>query len=106
MISEQLNRRVIIQQDIGATRNSIGEHVEDWVDVATVWAGKKNQASREYFAASKINAELTDLFIIRYRSDIDSKMRLVFDGKNYNIIGAPDPDGSRRELQLITKVVD
>lgn len=104
--SAQLRQKATIQQDTGNTRNSAGEHVANWTTFATCRAQKVHQTSREFFAAQKVNAEMTDLFIIRYRSGVDAKMRLVFDEKTYDIIGAPDPDGRRRELHVLCKVVE
>lgn len=106
MRSAQLRQKATLQQDTGTGRDSAGGVVPNWVNVAIVRAQKVHQSAREFFAASKVNAELTDLFIIRYRADIDAKMRLVVDGKNYDIIGAPDPDGRRRELHVLCKVVE
>lgn len=83
----------------------MGGVVETWIDVATVRASKAHQTSREFFSAQKVNAETTDLFIIRYRVGITSKMRVSFDGKIYDIIGASDPDGRRREIHISCKEV-
>lgn len=99
-----LNRQITIQQ-YTATRDSYGGEVQTWADHVTVWAQKSHRTSREFFAAQKVNAETTDMFIIRYRSGIAVKMRVVFDGKTYDIIGANDPDGTRRELHLLCSEV-
>lgn len=95
-----LNRQITIQQ-YTATRDSYGGEVQTWADLATVWAKKAHRTSREFFAAQKTNAETTDMFIIRFRSGITTKMRVTFDGKTYDISGADDPDGNRRELQIL-----
>ena len=99
-----LNRQIQLQYKT-ISRATDGSETETWVTQNTVWASKAHQSSREFFSAQKINAETTDLFIIRYRKLIDPKMRVVFDGKNYNIIGTPDPDGKRRELHLLCREV-
>lgn len=99
-----LNRQITIQQ-YAATRDTFGGEVQTWANVATVWASKAHRTSREFFAAQKTNAETTDLFIIRYRSGITPKVRVIFDGKTYDIIGANDPDGRRRELHLLCSEV-
>lgn len=94
----ELNRKITIQS---FTPDSVDEEIKVWANVATPWAKKVHRTSREFFAAQKINSETTDLFIIRYRTGIDTKMRVVFDGRNYDIIGADDPDGSRTELHIL-----
>lgn len=98
----ELRNRIILQQ-CQVAQNENGFPVETWTTIATVWASKAHQSSREFFAAQKINSETTDLFIIRYRDNVAPEMRVVYNGQNYRIIGAPDPDGRRRELHLLCK---
>lgn len=105
MRAGDLRNRITLQQQT-KTRDAIGGEIVTWVDVATVWAEKLHQTSREFYGSQKTNAELTDLFKIRYREGVDTKMRLVFGDKIYDIIGAPDPDGRRRELWLLCKAVE
>ena len=100
-----LNRQITIQQ-YTVTRDSYGGEVQAWADLVTVWAQKAHRASREFFAAQKVNAETTDMFIVRFRSGVTAKMRVTFDGKTYDIIGADDPDGRKRELQLLCRAVE
>jgi SPP1 family predicted phage head-tail adaptor len=104
MQAGKLNTRLTLQHAT-LTRDEMGGEIETWVDVVIVWASKAHQTSREFFAAQKINAETTDLFVIRYREGITTKMRAVCYGKTYDIIGAPDPDGRRRELHLLCKEI-
>lgn len=101
----ELNRKITIQQ-CTATRDGSGGEIPAWSNVATPWAKKVHRTSREFFGAQKINAETTDMFIIRYRLGITVKMRVIFDNKTYDIIGADDPDGSRRELYMLCKAVE
>ena len=105
MRAGELRSRITIES-YTATRDSMGGEVKTWSTVATVWASKAHQTSREFFVAAKTNAEMTDLFIARYRSGVTPKMRVSFDSKYYDIIGAYDPDSRRRELYLMAKVVE
>lgn len=87
------------------SRGADGSAIETFMEYATVWAAKQHKTSREFFSASKINAETTDLFIVRYRDLVTTTMQVVHRGRTYDIIGADDPDGSRKELWLLCKVV-
>jgi SPP1 family predicted phage head-tail adaptor len=104
MRSEQLRHRITIQQPT-ISQGSMGGATETWSTLATVWAQKANKSSREFYAAHKINAEITDLFICRHRTGVESNMRVLFDGQAYDIISAIDPDGRRRELHITCKEV-
>lgn len=106
MRAGDLRHRITIQKPpVTETRDSTGGVDESWETFATVWASKAHMTSREFFAAQKSNAETTDLFIIRYRDSITTKMRVLFGSRTYDIIGANDPDGRRRELHLLCKEV-
>lgn len=96
--------RITIQQ-LTTTKGDRGGVVKTWTTLATVWAQKVHQSSREFFAAQKVNAETTDLFIIRYLAGVNAKMQVVYDGRTYDIVGANDQDGKRRELYVMCKEV-
>lgn len=72
-------------QSLVATTNENGFDVETWVDHKTVWAAVSNLNGREYFAAAAVQAEKTVKFTIRYTDEIDTSMRILFKGKQYNI---------------------
>ena len=105
MMSGEKLRHAIVLQTNTPTKATDGSETPSWADTATVRASKEHQASRKFFAAQKVNAECTDIFTIRYRSDVTTNMRVKFGTRYYDIIGAPDPDGMRRELQLLCKEV-
>jgi SPP1 family predicted phage head-tail adaptor len=98
----ELNCRVTIQAST-TSRNSYGEEVLTWVSLGTIWAKRVYKTSREFWSVQKVNEEITDLFIIRHRHGVRPDMRLVHEGRIYNIIGANDPDGTRQELHIICK---
>lgn len=99
-------RNRITIEEFTPSRGSDGSVSKTWSTYATVWAEKKHKTSREFFSAQRINSEITELFTIRYKSGITTKMRVSFNSKYYNIVGADDPDGKRREMQLLCKVVE
>jgi SPP1 family predicted phage head-tail adaptor len=104
MKAGSLNLRITIQLPT-KTRDTIGAVILSWATYAIVWAAKQHKTSREFYAAQKINAEITDLFTIRYLARVNTKMRVVYDGKYYDILGADDPDGGRRVIHLLCREV-
>lgn len=105
MRAGDLNQRITIHSKTVTGRDSAGGEVLTWSTFATVWAQKVHQSSREFFAAHKSNSEITDMFIIRYRAGVTTEMRVSYNGKYYDIIGADDPDGKRVEIHVLCKVV-
>ena len=105
MRAGKMRNKIVIQQN-SPSRGEDGSVTEAWSTYTNIWAEKKHQTSREFFSAQKINSEVTDLFTVRFNSGITTKMRVSFDGKYYNIIGADDPDGRRKETYLVCKAVE
>ena len=97
-----LRHRVTIQQ-YGITRDDFGAEVPDWMPLATVWASVEDLAGKEYFAAQQVNAEVSTRIRIRYRGDIKPQMRVVYGARVLDIQAVLDPEGRRRELQLMCK---
>ncbi len=103
MRAGDLRNRVKIQSK-SVTRNTFGEEVVSWVDVATVWAAIEPLSGREFLAAQAVNAELTVRIRIRYRTGIDSSMRVLFGTRVFEIISPPiNPVSDKRELHLMCK---
>lgn len=80
-----LNKRITLQKP-ATTTNERGFEIENWEDLKTVWAAVSNLHGREYFAAATVQAENTVKFIIRYLEGLDTTMRILFQGRQYNII--------------------
>ncbi len=88
-VSKVLDKKIIIQELKGTTENEKGFEIEDWQDIATVWASKNNLSGKEYYRAKQYNEEKTVKFEIRYQkllADLEStRHRILHDGKIYNI---------------------
>lgn len=97
-LANDLNKRVTIQVS-AETKDADGLALDSWQDHATVWAAVEPLRGREYFAAAAVNAESTVRFRIRYRRGITSKMRLVYDGRIFNI-KSPPIDLEERHVEL------
>jgi SPP1 family predicted phage head-tail adaptor len=97
----KLDRQVVIQRDMGTTKDAYGQRVEDWQPLATVWAEVIPQGVAERLLGPERVAEATDTFRVRWLT-IGPKDRLLSDGRTYDITGT-QPEGRQRSL-LITAV--
>ena len=95
----ELNQRITIQR-ADVIVNDYGEEITNWVALATAWAAIRNVPQREPFAADQFVSVVTTSFTLRYRTDVTAKMRVLCDGKTYEIDSAADPDGARRFIEL------
>jgi phage head-tail adaptor, putative, SPP1 family len=84
MKSEELKNRITLQI-LETITNENGFEVEAWTDFKDLWASVTNLHGREYFEASAVHTENTVKFNIRYTDEIDTTMRILFKGKQYNI---------------------
>jgi SPP1 family predicted phage head-tail adaptor len=98
-----MDQRVQIQQRLNSTQNELGENTTPWTTLATVWASAEPLRGREYFAAGQQQQVLDVRFVIRYRSDVNGTMRIVWRGQPHDIVGQPiNVDGRREKLELMT----
>ena len=83
----RLNRIITIQQR-AQSRDAEGGIVDAWTDfAANIFAERDNSGGDEKSATRQggISADVTVLFKIRYLTGITEQMRVVSDGKYYNI---------------------
>jgi SPP1 family predicted phage head-tail adaptor len=103
MISGRMKRRITFQvaED---SRDGYGQIIHSWRDIGTVWAEIRAISGRELLASSTIYSEATVRIWVRYRDDITTANRILYDlpnirGQVYSIIAViPDADYSRLEL--------
>lgn len=98
-------RHRITLQEYTSSRDSFGAEVETWSDTATVWASIEPLSGREYFAAQQVNAEISTKITLRYRSSVKPTMRVLYEGRVYEILSVINAGERNRELILICKEV-
>ena len=101
MKAGELRDRVTLQQSDAV--NVDGVPVGDWVDVCTVWAQVVDLSGRELEAQQQTGAEISTRIRIRYRAGLLPQMRALRGARAFDIQAIIDPDGRRRELQLMCK---
>lgn len=92
----RLAHRITIQS-FGVTRNSIGEEVRTWSDVATVWAEIRPLSARELINAKAAMAQVTTRITIRYRAGLLPSMRMLHGATVYQMTEIINP-GMRNEI--------
>lgn len=84
MYAGQLKNKVTIQAK-AETVDAIGQPVNTWIDVATVWADIRYLSGLESIK-SDADVSIAKVSIrVRYRADIKPSMRVVCDGVIYQI---------------------
>lgn len=98
MRAGELDRRITLQR-YSLTVDADNAPLEVWTsDAAPVWASWRRASARETLAGAEVNAAATDVFEIRYSSDVadlNPKDRLAYQGAGYDIHSVQEID--RRE---------
>lgn len=101
MQAGKFNNRIIIQQRT-STQDAIGQPVQTWSDVATVWADIKHPSG---LAAIKADADVSLVrasIRIRKRAGIDAGMRVVRGADVYDIQAVLPVENGKVYLDLVS----
>lgn len=82
----KMTERVTFQSK-SVTKNTLGEEVVTWGDVATVWAEARPLRGREFYAANQTQQVVDVRFIVRTRAGLTVDMRLLWKTVPYDITG-------------------
>ena len=107
MEAGRLRHRVTFQAKV-PTRDTHGGEVPNWADQFTVWGRVEFLellSMKEFFAARQIHARADARITVRYRTGIDSDMRVTWDGHTFEIVAPPIQDATKRELAIICQEV-
>lgn len=85
MKAGDLRHRITIQCP-ARSKDAHGRIVSEWQPLCEIYAAVRNVSAREFFAAAAVHMEDVVTFSIRWRSDIDSSMRIIFRGNAYGIM--------------------
>lgn len=100
-----LTERVTLQSPVPAP-DGAGGTVRAWEDLAeypTVSAAVVHQGYAEGIVADRMSATASELFVIRHRSDLDERMRILWQGIPYNIRSVRRARGRRRFLEIVAE---
>lgn len=107
MQAGDLDRRVTIQR-FTSTEGPLNEPVENWGDIATVWARRRDASDSqkiEYIAAGQVGAFIVARFTIRssvVARSVTPVDRILHDGKVWDIKGVKEADEGRHRFIEIT----
>lgn len=94
------NRRIAIQQR-SSTVDAFGQASPTWSDLLTCWARIEPLSGRELVLAQAQNAEVTHLVEVMYRPTVTAAMRVVYQGRIFNVLSVIDPDMAHVTLELL-----
>lgn len=97
----RLDKQVTLQT-FTIAQDTLGQPVETWSTLATVWANKKDVSATERVLAQRDVSTLASVWTIRHLSGLTAKNRLQHNGTNYDIMGIREL-GRQEYLELLTE---
>ncbi len=98
----KLTQRVTVQyvasQEVA---EETGQRTDVFSDLCTVWAEVLGKGGSETRKGEQQVAQYTHKVTIRYRTDIDSSMRIIWGSRTLEIDNADDEDGRREDLVIL-----
>jgi SPP1 family predicted phage head-tail adaptor len=99
-----LNARVTIKQ-LAAGQDALGQPVQTWSDVATVWANVRHTSGIEQIKADSERSTVKVSIQIRYKTGLNAGMVAVHNADTYNIISVLPDVGGREYTNLVCELV-
>lgn len=96
-----LRHRVTVQQRTSPpTRDSFGEPIQVWSNVAGVWASVEPLTGRELFQAQQVRADLTHRIALRGFAGLNAAERILWGSRVFNLLPPTNP-GERGGTTLV-----
>lgn len=102
MEAGDLDRRITIRRATVVQDPGSGENIETWADLLTVSASWRRASAAEQLAAAEIAATVTDIFEVRWSSDVadvNPMDRVAYQGREFNLSEVTEI-GRRKGLRL------
>ena len=105
MRSGSLRHRITFQRN-EETFNDFGESITSWVSIVPdEWVQIIPLKSDETYRSKKLNAEVNHKIRMRYRSDIDSTLRIEYGSRIFDIDSVINVRELNKELQIMATEV-
>ncbi len=91
-------RHRITFQNLSLTPDGQGGGTEVWTDIVdtpTVWAKIKPRSAAQRFYSQQIKMDVSHEIVVRFRSDLREGMRIVHEGRFFQIHGIRNEDEKR-----------
>jgi SPP1 family predicted phage head-tail adaptor len=105
MQAGKLNSCVKLQQ-LTSGQDEIGQPVQTWSDVATVWADIRHLSGLEVVKADSPASVVKASIRIRYRTGINAGMRVLHGATAYNITAVLPDEAKKQYTDLACEVVN
>ena len=93
-------RRLISIERASEIPDGAGGFETTWSEIGTAWAWFKTMSGNERLYGMQLENPVTHKIYIRYRTDIDERDRIVYQGRYFNIRALLDLEELRRYIEI------
>ena len=95
-----LNKRIAIQAPSRSV-NALGETIDTFATIATVWGAIEPLSGSKYFQALQANVDVSGRIRIRYRDIFKPTWRLKYKDRILLVVSIIHPEEAREELHIM-----
>ena len=104
MKARDLRNRITVYKSISTPSPMGGSSTASWIATRMLWADFTPLSVKDVINAQAADSETRARCVLRYRTDIDSKTRIMHRGQMYAIDGDPLPD-DESGIEYITLIL-
>lgn len=103
----KLDRKITFQEPVYENNDHNEDKIIDWDNVVSVWAKTEQKQGSEVVDADRVTYYETTIFTIRHRTDLNVRMRIIFQSVPYRIFSIAEHKGSRKGyMEIAAEVMD
>lgn len=99
-----MRHRLLVQQRVTGV-DAAGSPLATWEKFAIRWASMDRAAGSEVWSSAQRSGRVPAVFRLRYLEGVVPAMRLLFDGRTYNVLSAVDQEGLKAELVITAELL-
>ena len=99
-LASRLGKRITIQEEALTTGDAGGQMVI-WSDFVKIWAEIKPLNGRERLQSEQLNSSITHTVTIRHIDGVNADMRIIYQGRVFNVIAVINPFESNIVLEIL-----
>lgn len=99
------DQRIAIQS-VTEIADAFGQRIKTFSNLANVWAKVEEKSGMEGEMSDQIVATKKVQFLIRWRDDLNERMRIIYRAKTYEIEAIVNGDARQHTMKIFTKLSD
>lgn len=100
-----LDQRITIQT-LSEAADDFGQRIQTFSTLANVWAKVEERRGNEGEKGNQIVATKVVDFVIRYKTGLNERMRVVYRGNTYKIQTIINEDARKAFMRITTEITD